>query len=79
VSFRGRVKHGVILLDEPARVPEGALVEVVVVSESPAKAPVIPTLAQRYAAVVGIVEGLPPDLATTHDLDIYGTARASDE
>jgi hypothetical protein len=50
------VKDGTIALDVPAVLPEGAVVEVVVVSEALPRPTAIPTLAQRYAAVVGIVE-----------------------
>jgi hypothetical protein len=79
VSFRGRVIGGTIALDVPAVLPEGAVVEVVVVSEGMPRPAAIPTLAQRYAAVVGIVEGLPPDLDTFHDHDLPGASRASNE
>jgi hypothetical protein len=79
VSYRGRVKDGTIALDVPAMLPEGAVVEVVVVSEGLPRPAAIPTLAQRYAAVVGIVEGLPPDLATFQAHDLPGTSRASNE
>ena len=79
MSYRGRVKDGAIVLDVPAALPEGAVVEVVVVAEKLPQAAVIPTLAERFAAVVGIVEGLPPDLASFHDHDLHGTSRPSDE
>jgi hypothetical protein len=79
VSYRGRVKDGLIVLDAPATLPEGAVVEVVVVSEGSPRPVTIPTLAERYASVVGIVVGLPPDLASDHDRDLHGTARPADE
>ena len=79
MSYRGRVKDGTIALDEPVALPEGAMVEVVVVSEGLPRPAAILTLAQRYAAVVGIVEGLPPDLAASDDHDLPGTSRVSNE
>jgi hypothetical protein len=78
VGYRGRVKDGVVVLDDPTGVPEGVVVEVVVLSDAPPKVPAAPTLARRYAAVVGIVVGLPPDLATCHDLEYHGTTRADE-
>lgn len=79
MGYRGRVKHGTIVFEGPTSLSEGAVVEVVVVSEGPAGRPAVPTLAERYAAAVGIVEGLPPDLASSHHLEFHGGVRPSDE
>ena len=37
------------------------------------------TLAERDAAIIGIAEGLPPDLAAEHDHYIHGTPRRAEE
>jgi hypothetical protein len=70
MTYRGRVKNGVIVLEPPAVLPEGALVEVAPVeaSREPAR-----TLAERYADFIGIVEDLPADFAENHDHYIHGT------
>lgn len=78
MGYRGRVRSGTIVFDEPTSLPEGAVVEVVVVQEGGAERLAIPTLAERFAAVVGIAEGLPPDLATSRDRDVAGAARPSE-
>ena len=70
MTYRGRVKNGVIVLEPPASLPEGAEVEVVPAAEA---APV-PTLAERYRDFIGSIDGLPSDLAENHDHYIHGTA-----
>jgi hypothetical protein len=69
MTYRGRVKNGVIALDPPAELPEGTRVEVQPVSEE-AEAP---TLYERYKDFIGIAEALPADMAENHDHYIHGT------
>ena len=55
MTFRGRVKNGIIVLDPPAALPEGSLVEMATIPEESVDAEALrPTLADRYAAVIGI-------------------------
>ena len=42
-------------------------------------APTMPTLAERYAAIIGLVEGLPADLSKQHDHYIHGAPRRGEE
>jgi hypothetical protein len=80
MTFRGRVKNGVVVLDPPASLPEGSLVEVSAVPEGPGDVPSPrQTLAERYADVIGIVEGLPADLSVEHDHYIHGSARRDEQ
>ena len=73
MTYRGHVKNGVIVLEPPAALPEGAAVDV-----SPAQADEqIPTLNERLKDVIGIVEGLPADMAENHDHYIHGTPKRS--
>lgn len=63
-TYAGEVKGGVVVFDEGApRPPEGTRVRV---APSGPSHP-IPTLAERYANIIGIAEGLPPDMAQGHD------------
>lgn len=71
MTYRGRVKNGVIVLDPPASLPEGAEVEV---SAVPGEEPV-PTLAERYRDLIGILDGLPPDASMNHDHYLYGAPK----
>ncbi len=68
--YRGHVENGVVVLDEPAPLPEGAKVRV-----EPEEPPSEPTLAERLKDVVGIIEGLPLDFAAQHDHYIHGTPK----
>jgi len=66
MTYRGHVENGVIVLDEPAELPEGASVRVEIAEEQEGS-----TLAERLRDVIGIGEG-PPDLAEHHDHYAHG-------
>lgn len=70
MTYRGRVKNGVIVLDEPAGLPEGAEVEV-----SPVPADEGPTWAEVFKDVIGKAKGLPRDSSVNHDHYLYGTPK----
>jgi hypothetical protein len=70
MTYRGRVKNGQIQLDEPARLPEGAEVQIVVLEGGQAK----PDLWDKLRGMAGTVEG-PKDWAQNHDHYIHGTPR----
>jgi hypothetical protein len=67
MTYRGRVKNGVIVLESPGELPEGTEVRVLQAETCTA-----PSLADRYADFIGIFEGLPADLAENHDRYIHG-------
>lgn len=71
MTYRGRVKNGVIVLDEPSALPEGAVVEVS--SEDSESAG--PTWAEVFKDITGKAEGLPVDLARNHDHYIHGAPK----
>jgi hypothetical protein len=73
VTYRGRVKDGVVILEKSASLPEGAEVEV---SPIEAKSDA-PTLNERYKDFIGVVDGLPPDMAENHDHYIHGAPKRS--
>lgn len=76
MTYRGRIKNGVVILDPPGALPEGAEVEVrPVVSGSSLPNGPVPSLYERYKDFIGIVEGLPPDMADNHDHYIHGSAK----
>jgi len=68
MTYRGRVKKGVVLIEGSAVPPEGSQVEVSLVTKDEA----LPTLAERYKDIIGILEGLPPDASANHDRYLYG-------
>jgi len=70
MTYRGHVENGVVVLDDPVELPEGAVVQVDLAEEEQ-----IPTLAERLKDVIGIVDGLPEDMAEQHDHYLYGTPK----
>jgi hypothetical protein len=71
MTYRGRVQDGAVVLDEPARLPEGAEVEVKVGTEQARR----PTLGEKLLKYAGMFKDLPPDLARNHDHYLHGTPK----
>jgi hypothetical protein len=63
MTYRGRVQNGVIVLDDPGKLPDGAEVEVRPIGQAGQTR----TLYDRLKNVIGTAEGLPSDLAENHD------------
>lgn len=75
--LEGTVHDGAILLDSPAKLPEGARVELEVknVKEAiPPEAETQPTLL-NLLKLAGIAKDLPEDFAAQHDHFIHGTPK----
>ena len=69
MTLEGTVVNGVIVLDQPGALPEGARVQVLVPAE--AKKPTLAGLL-KYA---GILQDMPSDFAEQHDHYIHGTPK----
>lgn len=70
MMYRGHIKNGQIRLDEPAQLPEGAQVKIVVLEDGEAT----PGLWDKLRGMAGTVEG-PEDWARNHDHYIHGTPK----
>lgn len=70
MAYRGHVENGVVVLDGPAQLPEGAAVLVELADEATG-----PTLAEKLAPFIGCLDGLPSDLAEDHDHYLYGVPK----
>ena len=70
MQYRGRVRNGVIVFDDPVELPEGTPVNV-----EPTEAKAIPTLAGQFKDVIGIVTDMPSDMAENHNHYIHGTPK----
>ena len=70
MTYKGKVKGGVVVLEPGARLEEGADVVVEQVEPAPAK-----SLADRLRPVIGKAKGLPADAARNIDRDLYGESR----
>ena len=80
MQYRGRVKNGVVVLDSPRALPEGAEVRVELVSpdsQSPLLDEQGQTLGQKLMKYAGRAVDLPDDAALNHDHYLYG-ARSDD-
>ena len=71
MTYRGHVKDGVVVLDEPVALPEGAPVEIDVLQAE--EVPV--SLRELLLKFSGKAEGLPSDLARNHDHYLHGTPK----
>ncbi len=72
--YRGHVVNGLVKLDEPVQLPEGAEVEVELIpstDESSVEGE-IPTLYERLPSLAGAAKGLPPDMSVNVDHYLYG-------
>jgi hypothetical protein len=67
MTFRGHVQSGVVVFDGPQAPPEGAAVEVAVVSVDDTG-----SLRDMLLEFAGTIKGLPGDMAAQHDHYIHG-------
>ena len=76
MTHRGHVQNGVIVLDEPVDLPEGAVCQVDLspMPSSP-EGKGDSTLAERLASVIGSIDGLPEDASINHDHYLYGAPK----
>ena len=81
MTYRGHVENGTIVLDGPAKLPEGAEVEVLHIKpparakKTVAKGGKARTVADRLRPLIGCLKGLPSDLAENHDHYLYGVPK----
>ncbi|MEX0718384.1 MAG: hypothetical protein WD066_17445 [Planctomycetaceae bacterium] len=71
MTYHGRVENGVVVLDDPAALPEGTQVEVTPLAATEKGEP----LGKRLLKFAGTVEGLPRDMAEQHDHYIHGSPK----
>ena len=72
MPYRGHVENGVVILDEPVTLPEGAPVQVDLVGSENRGDETGTTLYERLKSVIGTARGLPPDAAMNVDHYLYG-------
>ena len=77
MTVRGHVKNGLVVLDTPTTLPDGAEVEVRLTGEDEQTGDDAPrtTLYERLKPFVRRLEGLPSDLTENHDHYLYGTPK----
>ncbi len=67
MTYRGHVENGIVVLDDPVALPDGAPVQVDLLSEEAGT-----SLYDRLKSVIGKAQGLPPDAAQNVDHYLYG-------
>ena len=78
MTYRGRVRNGVVVLDDPTALPDGTEVTVRPLEggATGGKGRERPTsLYERYKRFIGAVHGLPADFSINHDHYLYGTPK----
>ncbi len=77
MTYRGHVKNGVVVLDEPVKLPEGVEVKVDLAAASPDSTAdeEIPTLYEQLKPFIGKAQGLPPDASVNLDHYLYGVPK----
>ena len=78
MTYRGHIKDGLVVLDDPISLPDGTTVTIavrpvdLVACPSPDRKD---TLSESLLRFAGAVQGLPSDLARNHDHYLYGTPK----
>jgi hypothetical protein len=67
MTYKGHIKNGAVVLDQPVALPDGAEVNVDLVAVQPA----VP-LAESLKGVIGKVDGLPTDASSQKRHYLYG-------
>ena len=71
MTYKGHIKNGTVVLDEPVALPEGAEVSVDVVD---AQQPI--PLSESLKGVIGKATGLPPDASSQKRHYLYGQPKS---
>lgn len=77
MTYKGRVKNGVVVLDKPAELPEGAEVSVRPIKGRRTKGKVSrpATVYDRYKQFIGVVKDMPSDMSVNLDHYLYGAPK----
>jgi hypothetical protein len=75
MTYRGHIKNGTVILDDPVDLLEGAAVEIVVFDVATAVEPPRRTLRELLAPFIGMADDLPPDGSCQLDHYLYGTPK----
>ena len=71
MTYRGHVKNGAIVLDEPVSLAEGAEVNIELLDEQAPE----PTLGEKLLKYAGKAKGLPRDASRNLEHYLYGAPR----
>lgn len=72
MTYRGKVKNGVVVLDDDAVLPDGTAVRVEPVETPGDASDESEEFVRQMLEIAGTAEGLPADLARNHDHYLHG-------
>jgi hypothetical protein len=72
MTYRGRIKDGMVVLEGPGIPPDGTEVSVRVLSSRGKKQQKTSPMYEHYKSVIGTAKGLPRDGSVNHDHYLYG-------
>jgi hypothetical protein len=76
MTYKGHFENGIVVLDEPVSVENGTRVEVDIhILSGEKEVGEGPSLAERFASVIGKAVDLPEDASENHDHYLYGTPK----
>ncbi len=75
MSYRGRVRNGVVEFEDGPVPPEGTAVRIEPVETADQEAADADELAREMLKIAGTARGLPSDFARNHDHYLYGTPK----
>ena len=78
MTYRGKIRNGVVVLDKRARLPEGTSVTVRPLkglTTASKKQNRGPTLYDRLKPFIGVADDLPPDASLNVDHYLYGAPK----
>ena len=68
MTYNGHVENGIIVLDEPASLPDGVRVVVEVTGQRTSPTESLPkSRYDRYRSLIGVLDAMPENWATGHD------------
>jgi hypothetical protein len=73
MTYTGKVKGGVVVIEGDVKLPDGAMVQVSLLDYGADDHG--PSLLESLESVVGKAKGLPADAARSIDRDLYGVDR----
>ena len=74
MSYRGHVENGLVKIDEPVTLPEGASVQIDLIENTASQSSCEEgiSLYDRLKPVIGMAQGLPSDASLNVDHYLYG-------
>ena len=77
MTYRGKMKDGVVVLEGPDAPPNGADVSVRVLAPRGRRRKKPSSMYEHYRSIIGKAKGFPSDASVNHDHYLYGLPKRS--